>query len=690
MSQMRHCLMWPFKAKRDQACGEEISRMPGAAHHLGGHCWCLTRSWRWLEQSWLCPTHWPCVLHSSVRLPNSWLCPAWPWLAAAALTALVVLAAQTASASDRLEFTRLIAHWDGYGSPEYLSFVAEIQPEIAQVGFYGAHFWSLAHTPYYDGYPAHFPVRGLAECGQWFENLNARLHAQGVRVVGHFNLKFLVGDADGPEGPRGFFHFYRQLWDERELGPRPVADPQELLERDAQGRPLVDRQYSIGGMAEYWGCLNNPHWRTVLRAWVRRGIQRGVDGYMINYFYRHNCLCEHCQSAFRAYLAERFSPQELQAQLGINDLATHQFDELVAWHDPAESTPLRREMLRFSQIANKRAFDEVFVEYGRSLKPDLILAQWNHLGDFSQIAGDERCLLPAELWGRDEDYLWYSTGGALTFTDLARGFLGEATLQARYIRGAFDDKPFTLGKYEQTRIRVAIAELAANGGAPMGFYTRFQNPATRAELVRYYGFLRRHNHLYHANQSHAEAILLFPRRAIHTGDLRPLANFKALGQDLLDRKVLFDVRPDDLADPQVLCRYRLVVDPAAAHTVPEQALAGLSRFEGPPTVRISASRPPHGGEIDLHLVNYNRQEPPEPRSSGNGIVDERPIAVPGMAVDLLLPANAHATEVVFLTPEEPEPSAIPFFSNDGRLHCMVPEFLVYAVLRVKLTAAGPP
>jgi len=64
-------------------------------------------------------------------------------------------------------------------------------------------------------------------------------------------------------------------------------------------------------------------------------------------------------------------------------------DEIVCWHDPAESTPLRREMLRFSQIANKKAFDEVFVQYGRSLKPDLIVAQWNHLGDFGQISGDD-------------------------------------------------------------------------------------------------------------------------------------------------------------------------------------------------------------------------------------------------------------------------------------------------------------
>src|SRR5213596_4346347 len=161
-------------------------------------------------------------------------------------------------------------------------------------------------------------------------------------------------------------------------------------------------------------------------------------------------------------------------------------------------------MLRFSQIANKRAFDDVFVQFGRSVKRDLIVAQWNHLGDFSQINGDERFLLPGELWGRDEDYLWYSTGDAANSTDLAAGVLGEATLQARYIRGAFDDKPFTLGKYESTRIRVSIAELAANGGAPMGFYTAFEDPEARREIVRYYSFLRRYESLYRANRPYSE------------------------------------------------------------------------------------------------------------------------------------------------------------------------------------------
>ncbi len=230
-------------------------------------------------------------------------------------------------------------------------------------------------------------------------------------------------------------------------------------------------------------------------------------------------------------------------------MKTHKFPEIVGWHDPMASTPLRLEMLRWSQISQKAAFDDVFVKYAKSLKPGFLVAQWNHLGDFGQISGDERCLLPKELWGKDEDYLWYSTGGAANFTDLAAGVLGEGTLQARYIRGAFDDKPFTLGKYESTRTRVAIAELAANGGAPMGFYARHKDPEARKELVRYYRFLAANDAAFKANRPHAEVALLFPRSKVHQGDVASVEAFKKTGRDLLDRHVLFDVIPDDLATP---------------------------------------------------------------------------------------------------------------------------------------------
>ncbi len=592
------------------------------------------------------------------------------------------------------EFSTLVAHWAEYADPDYLPFLTDAKPDIAQVGFYGAHFWSLAHTPHGKGYPAHFPVVGLNENRDWLRNLNQEIHQRGIKVVGHINVKFLVGDPDSPPipatktkpaepgGPRGFFKFYRELWNEEWLGPKPVADPLELLEIDADGKPITNNNYSIGGMKEYWGCLNNPHWRTVLKAWAKHGIAQGCDGFMINYFYRHDCLCPHCVAEFKTYLAERLTVEQLQSKFEIAELKSHRFAEIVSWHKPEESTPLRREMLRFSQVANKRAFDDVFVKYGRSLKPDLLVGQWNHLSNFSQLSGDERCLLPAEMWGRDESYLWYSTGAAAHFTDLAEGMLGEGTLQARYIRGMFGNKPFTLGKYETTRTRVAIAELAANGGAPMGFYTRFKDPQARAEIARYYQFIKRHGDLFLWHQPQHDVLLLFPRRAIQEGDLRPLERFREFGGRLLDAHVLFDIRSDENVTPEITAQYRQVVT-LDAETPVADSLTDRSRIEAPRTVRASLSKHPQREELALHLVNYNRTEPVEKRSAGQGIQDEKPIAVDEVRVDLQLPRGVSVTSAEFLTPEELEPIKISVEVAGDRVRFVVPKFLVYGIVRLR-------
>ena len=594
----------------------------------------------------------------------------------------------------RAEFTRMIAHWAEYADDDYLKFVEEARPEICQVGFYGGHFYGLAHTPQYKGYPAHFPVQGLAECGSWHEKRNADIHKLGAKVVGHFNTTFLVGEPEGApagavppkgkgkveDGPRGFFKFYKELWDEKEYGPKPVADPLDLLARNADGTPMASKQYSIGQMREYTACLNNPHWRTVLKAWAKRGIERGVDGYMINYFYRHNCLCNYCQKSFRDYLGERHTPEQLRERMEIVDVKSHKFTELVGWHNPKESTPLRREMLRWSQISCKAAFDEIFVQYARSLKPDLLLGQWNHLGNFNQINGDERCMLPGNQWGRDEDYLWYSTGGAACFTDLPEGILGEGTLQARYIRGAFENKPFTLGKYESTRIRVAISELAANGGSPMGFYTRFKDDMARQEITRYYRFIERNDAIYRGNRSHAEVLLLYPRTKVHEGDVESVETFKQLGKKLLDQHVLFDILPDDRLTSAKRAQYQLILDASKPVDLP----AGLSQFKAATTVRVSGSRPKEANEITLHFVNYNREEPKAKRSPGGGIKDEKPIEAEGVEVDFVLPKGAKVAKVWVSTPEMPEAMELKFEAKDGRLRCAVPKFLVYAVVRVEL------
>jgi hypothetical protein len=270
---------------------------------------------------------------------------------------------------------------------------------------------------------------------------------------------------------------------------------------------------------------------------------------------------------------------------------------------------------------------------------------------------------------------------------LAEGFLGDITLQARYIRGTFDDKPYTLGKYENTRTRAAIAELAANGGAPMGFYTRFADPLARQEIVRYYSFLKRYESLHKAHRPHAEVVLLFPRRAIHQGHLEPLAAFKRLGRQLLDEHVLFDVRPDDAATPEQLAGYRFVVKPADAAVLDSAAREKLSQFSAPQTVRVSANWPADGDELTVHFVNYNRTEPEKKRSAGRGIVDENPIAAPEIAADLVVPAGFRAIAVEVMTPESPEPVRLASRTAGGRVKFTLPSFLVYSVARIQLARA---
>jgi hypothetical protein len=604
------------------------------------------------------------------------------WLALAGSSAVAPHLLADSPKTPRFEFTRLIAHWAEYSDNDYLDFVRDAKPEVCQIGFYGGHFYSLVHTADYKGYPAHFPVQGIAECGKWFQERNVAIHKLGAKVVGHFNVSFLVGEPESKDGPRGFFKFYRDLWDENDLGPKPVKDPLDLISRNADGTPMASKQYSIGMNREYTACLANPHWRAVMKAWIKRGLARGVDGFMANYFYRHNCLCKHCDKSFREYLANRFTAAKLAEKFEIKDVKGHKFTEIIGWHDPKDSTPLRREMLRWSQITCKQCFDEVFIQYGRSIKPDLIVAQWNHLGDFSQISGDERCLLPSELWGKDESYLWYSTGSAAFYTDLSNGFLGEGTLQARYIRGAFDDKPYTLGKYESTRTRVSIAEMAANGGAAMGFYTNFKNPEARKEIVRYYRFLEKYDAIFKSNKPHAEVLLLFPRSKVHAGNVEAVERFKQSGLSMLNSHVLFDILPDDMLTADVAKRYRYTLDPTkpADELMPEE-----SKFTAPQTVRVSASIPAKGGEVDLHFVNYNRIEPAEKKSAGGGIKDEKPIPAEGITADLRLPEQAQVHSVTVVSPEAPDGTVVKFTMKGSRVQFSVPKFLVYAVARIQLT-----
>jgi hypothetical protein len=77
---------------------------------------------------------------------------------------------------------------------------------------------------------------------------------------------------------------------------------------------------------------------------------------------------------------------------------------------------------------------------------------------------------------------------------------------------------------------------------------------------------------------------------------------------LLDDHILFDVLPDDIATPDQLARYKRVFTVASMPEMQAETYDGLSRFEAPTTVRVSASHPEKGGTWDIHFVNYNRKK----------------------------------------------------------------------------------
>ncbi|MBL8292884.1 MAG: hypothetical protein JNN08_13655, partial [Bryobacterales bacterium] len=611
-----------------------------------------------------------------MSLKNTWA------LVVAALLTGCSPAPPSAPAPQRLEFSRMLVHWSKYIDPGYLAFVDEAQPEVVQAGFYGVDFWALAHVPKAVKGPTaatHYADGDLKASGQYLENLNRELHKRGIKVIGHIDTTYHVtGLIDSPKGPReGFFHFYNDLWDEKELGPKPVRDPLELIQRKADGSPYSIKLDGFSPWPIYHGCLNNPDWRKVMKAFVKRGIERGVDGFVINYFYTNGCMCRHCVRGFKDHLRERYPPPELRKQFGIEDIEKHQFAEINGWYKANEMTPLRLEGLRFSDISRKKAFDDIFIAYGRSLKPGLILAQWLH--SYQPLPrNDERFMLPPDLWARGEDYLWYCVGK------------NEPTLQMRYMRGAGGDRPFSVCHYENVKIRASMAELAANGGAPMTRYANFNDPQSRQELLRFFRFMKRYNDVYNASLMAGEAVLLYPRSQLHLGRFTDaITAFHAVGNRLLDDHVLFDVLPDDMATPQRLARYRRVFTISSLTEMGSENYSNLSRFEAPPTVRVSASNPPNGGVWDIHFVNYNRQEPAPTAKKTGLIADENPIAISGVKADLAVPPGFSVTKVDWITPESPDPSSPAIDKVSNRVRFSAPEFLVYAVARIHLAPGGP-
>ena len=468
--------------------------------------------------------------------------------------------------SPPLYFNRYLASLAIQGEPEFVDFLAQVRPQVVQMGVYGPQVYALGEAPedakqWAGGYPMRMPVRGIRPALEWQRDFNRKAHELGIKVVGHFSMTVAWGE---PEEQTGVFDFFAHHWPEDLLGDKPVERVEDLMQKGPDGTIHMGDRWGFPRTA---GCSNNPHWRELHKRMVRIAVEMcDIDGFMSWYNYDYGCACPYCNAAFRAYLAERYGPAELKAQFAIDDLESFCLDGTLArvtgWVDPDSRHPvaLQVESMRFAQIAWKRHFDEIFIHTGRQIKPDLILGAWNHLG-FMSMGQDERNVVPRELWGPGEDLFWYSTGGK--FGTIADGDAGVRMLNARWIRELSGGKLPVLGRYESTRVRACIAEGWASGGPGMGLYCGWQDPVGRKAYADYFDFARTYEEYFHPVDSGAEVALVFPRQTVHLGDDGPVESFRQLGAGLLDAHVLFDVLSDENISSERLSQYAAIVLPDA-------------------------------------------------------------------------------------------------------------------------------
>ena len=474
-------------------------------------------------------------------------------------------------------FNRMAEHWS---IPERLDLVEHVRRaklQVVQVGTFGPMFYSLADDPEVNRHWVGMPLVGIEENLARAAELIPQLQEAGARVVGQMSMAWNYGNH---EKGKGLFGAWKRIWTDDLLGEAPCASAEDTQQRLADG---TLRRWDIEGRPylTYSGCMCNPHWLATLKPMVKKAIELGIDGFNVHHNFENFCRCGYCQDYVRNKLQEAFDNRALRQIFGRQDPADVT-DLLTPCQECPEDLQQRFQLIinRATHLRRKEALDEIYIAYGRSLKPNLLLAQWYHKYDFHPH--DERSLLPSTLWAKDEDYIWYSQGGYKGMSFIKHGYLSDMGMPARFIYAASGGKPYVVNKYDFRRLRLSIAEAAANHAAALAYhwgYDESPNFAVEdyyAPVIRYQRFLADHETLLHPARPWAQIALVYPRRSELEDEADCLEPLKRIGRLLEDRHLLFDI----ILDEQLLecaAKYQTLILPDVRRLSPEEG-AHIKQF----------------------------------------------------------------------------------------------------------------
>ena len=474
-------------------------------------------------------------------------------------------------------FNRMAEHWSIPERLDLVDHVRRAELQVVQVGTFGPMFYSLADDPEVNRHWVGMPLVGIEENLACAAELIPELQEAGARVVGQMSMAWNYGNH---EKGKGLFGAWERIWTDDLLGEAPCASAEDTQQRVADG---TLRRWDIEGRPylTYSGCMCNPHWLATLKPMVQKAIELGIDGFNVHHNFENFCRCDYCQDYVRNKLQEAFDNRALRQIFGRQDPADVT-DLLTPCQECPEDLQQRFQLIinRATHLRRKEALDEIYIAYGRSLKPNLLLAQWYHKYDFHPH--DERSLLPSALWAKDEDYIWYSQGGYKGMSFIKHGYLADMGMPARFIYAASGGKPYVINKYDFRRLRLSIAEAAANHAAALAYhwgYDESPNFAVEdyyAPVIRYQRFLADHETLLHPARPWAQIALVYPRRSELEDEANCLEPLKRIGRLLEDRHLLFDI----ILDEQLLecaAKYQTLILPDVRRLSPEEG-AHIKQF----------------------------------------------------------------------------------------------------------------
>jgi len=448
-------------------------------------------------------------------------------------------------------FNRLIEYWSLPTADQVVDHVRRGKVQVVQMGNFGPDFYGLAGDTGVERSWAGMPIVGIEENLQLAADVIPQVQEAGARVVGQLTSTLHYGDHENSLGLFG--DVWDKMWTPAVLGDRPTESVLAAISLEPTGEPT---RRAIDGRPyfSYRGCISNPLWLQILKAMVRKGIELGLDGFNTTHNYEGFCGCSYCADVIRAHMRAAFTDAQL------NSLFKGNFDGAIDARAPAEDADEEmraRYLVLLEQAAARRrknAFDEVFIDYGRSLRPGLLAAQWNH--KYGMRANDERAALPKDLWARGEDYIWYSQGPYRWGSDIEQGYIADMGLNARHMHVGGGGRPFVINKYDYRRWRVWAAEGASHGGCSPCFHAgppradmwdagRILPEDYYGPMIRYQRFMADYENLLHPATPITQVGVVYPRRAERELAADYLDALKRITEWLEDAHVLYDLVFDD-------------------------------------------------------------------------------------------------------------------------------------------------